>query len=107
MLPVPSPIFIRTKDKWHRIVQHDILWLQCAGNYVTIVTQHRKFHAYTSLARLREKLDKGLFRQVQRSYIVNIHKVDAINRKYLEIGATEIPMSDKYRKDLFESLVMI
>jgi len=101
------PVFIHIKDKWHRISQEEILWARCNGNYIEIVTCNRKYHVYGALQKIKETLDSSIFYQIHRSCLVNIFHINAINRKYVEVGREQLPLSEKYRRQLFEVLPMI
>ena len=50
---------------------------------------------------LEQKLPEDQFMRVHRSFIVNLNKIDTIERSRIIFGKTYIPVSDQY-KDKFQ-----
>ncbi len=55
----------------------------------------------SSLKLLETKLPPNDFMRVHRSYIVNLKKIDTIERSRIVFGKTYIPVGDQY-KDRFQ-----
>jgi DNA-binding LytR/AlgR family response regulator len=53
---------------------------------------------------LESKLPEASFMRVHRSFIVNLEKIDTIERSRIIFGKVYIPVSDQY-KDKFQDFV--
>lgn len=87
------------------INQMNITHIEGCGDYVKIFTPNRMFMIYHTLKALREKLDKDLFLQVHRSYIINTSKVISImpNNLLLE-NQISVPLGQSFKKEAVEKL---
>ncbi|MBA7566975.1 hypothetical protein ES708_08675 [subsurface metagenome] len=92
----------------------DLLFLQAADNYVTIVYNHQekqaKYLLRSSLKIIQEKLKRLPLIRCHRSYMVNFEKVKIIRREKdglrLELETptpTEIPVSKTYVEEVFKA----
>lgn len=92
----------------------DLLFLQAADNYVTIVYNHQdkqaKYLLRSSLKIIQEELKELPLIRCHRSYIVNFEKVKIIRREKdglrLELETsvpTEIPVSKTYVEEVFQA----
>lgn len=60
-----------------------------------------------SLMRMKEledRLPAGRFVRVQKSYIVQMSKIEAIERSHIIIGKDRIPIGDSYQEGLLKAL---
>ncbi|WP_034761486.1 LytR/AlgR family response regulator transcription factor [Chryseobacterium gregarium] len=87
------------------INQINITHIEGCGDYVKIFTPNRMFMIYHTLKALREKLDKDVFLQVHRSYIINTSKVISImpNNLILE-NQISVPLGQSFKKEAVEKL---
>ncbi|QEE50802.1 response regulator transcription factor [Flavobacterium alkalisoli] len=81
-----------------------ILYTQSYGNYVKIVTQKRNYIATITTADLERNLPSELFMRAHKSYIIAIKKVDEMNKDYVVIKQTLIPIGITYKRELTERL---
>ncbi|WP_417353212.1 LytR/AlgR family response regulator transcription factor [Flavobacterium alkalisoli] len=81
-----------------------ILYTQSYGNYVKIVTQKRNYIATITTADLEKNLPSELFMRAHKSYIIAIKKVDEMNKDYVVIKQTLIPIGITYKRELTERL---
>ncbi|MBA7663782.1 hypothetical protein ES703_71830 [subsurface metagenome] len=92
----------------------DLLFLQAADNYVTIVYNHQekqaKYLLRSSLKIIQEELKRLPLIRCHRSYMVNFEKVKIIRREKdglrLELETptpTEIPVSKTYVEEVFKA----
>jgi two-component system, LytTR family, response regulator LytT len=58
----------------------------------------------TSLKLLEFKLPESKFMRVHRSFIVNLEKIDTIERSRIVFGKEYIPVSDQYKEKFQEYL---
>ena len=99
-------LFIKSDYKLRRINLDDILYIEGLKDYVKIYL-HREDHPFLTLVTMKQlelKLPAGRFMRVHRSFIVNLKRIEVIERSRIVFGKTYIPISDQY-KEAFQSFV--
>jgi DNA-binding LytR/AlgR family response regulator len=96
-------LFLKSDYKIKRINFNDILYIEGLKDYVKVYTQNtpKLLLSLTSLKLLESKLPANKFMRVHRSFIVNLEKIDTIERSRIVFGKEYIPVSDQY-KDKFQ-----
>lgn len=99
-------LFIKSEYKIVRINLSDILYVEGMREYLRIHIQNQPaVMALMSMKKMEEYLPGEQFMRVHRSFIVNLEKVTAIERKRIIFGKDEyIPVSDQY-KDAFQKFL--
>jgi two-component system, LytTR family, response regulator LytT len=99
-------LFLKSEYKVKRINFHDILYIEGLKDYVKVFTKNdpKPILSLTSLKILTTKLPDTLFLRVHRSFIVNLEKIDTIERSRIVFGKVYIPVGDQY-KDKFQEFV--
>lgn len=123
LVTLDDRIFIRNGRGKVQIKIDDILWIQSGGgetSAITILQRHKDkklpFTVGLNLNKLEDRLSfsQSLIR-CSRFYIVNIKHVDRIlddsskvkNKKLVSILGNEIPVGDKYKKNVMDKLHLI
>lgn len=99
-------LFLKSEYKIKRINFNDILYIEGLKDYVKVYTKNdpRPVLSLTSLKLLETKLPESAFMRVHRSFIVNLEKIDTIERSRIVFGKVYIPVSDQY-KEKFQEFV--
>ena len=97
-------LFVKDGKKWTKIEVDEILLAKADDTYTEIFTQSKKFLLSQPLKKVEEKLPSVVFKRAQRSYVVNINKIRAIEDDILIIEDHLIPIGKTYKKDLIASL---
>ncbi len=99
-------LFLKSDYKIRRINFNDILYIEGLKDYVKVYTQNspRPVLTLSTLKLLETKLPSERFMRVHRSFIVNLKKIDTIERSRIVYGKTYIPVSDQY-KDKFQEFL--
>lgn len=99
-------LFLKSEYKVKRINFHDILYIEGLKDYVKVYTRNdsKPILSLTSLKILETKLPDKLFLRIHRSFIVNLEKIDTIERSRIIFGKVYIPVGDQY-KDKFQEFV--
>jgi len=99
-------LFLNSDYKIRRINFNDILYIEGLKDYVKVFIQNnpKPVLSLTSLKLLETKLPTEKFMRVHRSFIVNLEKIDTIERSRIVFGKTYIPVSDQY-KDKFQEFL--
>jgi len=99
-------IFVKSEYKLVRIMLADIKYIESANEYIQIHLINSQ--PVTTLIRLKsmeEQLPKDKFMRVHRSFIVNLDRVNEIERNRIIFDhKTYIPIGDQY-KDNFQAFI--
>jgi len=93
-------LFLKSEYKIKRINFNDIQYIEGMKDYVKVFTSSdsKPVLSLTSLKILETKLPAGKFMRVHRSFIVNLEKINTIERSRIVFGTVYIPVSDQYKE---------
>lgn len=96
-------LFLKSEYKIRRINFNDILYIEGLKDYVKVYLKggDKPILSLNSIKSLEQKLPEEKFMRVHRSYIVNLEKIETIERSRIIFGKAYIPVSDQY-KDKFQ-----
>jgi len=99
-------LFLKSEYKIRRINFNDILFIEGLKDYIKVHTieNEKPILSLNSMKSLEQKLPEDRFMRVHRSYIVNLDKIDTIERSRIIFGKTYIPVSDMYKEKFQEYL---
>ncbi len=99
-------LFLKSEYKIRRINFSEILYIEGLKDYVKVCLEkeEKPILSINSIKLLEQKLPPDRFMRVHRSFIVNLEKIDLIERSRIVFGKTYIPVSDQY-KDKFQEFV--
>ncbi len=101
-------IFIRANNALIRLDLVDIFYIQALGDYVTFVTTTKKYTAHLTMQNIEKALPSPQFLRVHRSYIVNTHRIDAIEEgSMLIINKQVVPLGEQYKSGLMKKLNLL
>ncbi len=89
-----------------KIVFDEITHIEGLKDYIKIFIQNtaRPILTKSTLKGIEEKLPEGKFLRVQKSFIVNLSKIESIRNHRITIGKFEIPVSDTNMEDLLNAI---
>ncbi|PTN08478.1 LytTR family DNA-binding domain-containing protein [Mangrovibacterium marinum] len=93
-------LFLKSEYKIRRINFNDILYVEGLKDYVKVFLAHEEkpILSLSSMKAMEEKLPVDQFMRVHRSYIVNLNKIEVIERSRIVFGKNYIPVSDQYKE---------
>lgn len=99
-------LFLKSDYKIRRINFNDILFIEGLKDYVKVFIHNnpKPVLSLTSLKLLETKLPQEKFMRVHRSFIVNLDRIDTIERGRIVFGKDYIPVGDQY-KDKFQKFL--
>ncbi len=99
-------LFLKSEYKIRRINFNDILYIEGLKDYIKVFLQHQSkpILSLSSLKALETKLPISNFMRVHRSFIVNLDKIDTIERSRIVFGKVYIPVSEQYKTAFQEYL---
>ncbi|QJB32534.1 response regulator [Chitinophaga oryzae] len=103
--PKEEYIFLKTGNKYNKILTDDILYIESVKDYVVV---HRAdgstFMAKYKIGDMEEEVRDKRFLRIHRSFIVNLSRVTAFTLQDVEIGRQELPIGNSYREFVFKVL---
>lgn len=102
----PDFIVVKSDYKSVKLMLNDILYIESANEYVKIyLVGGEMIMTFMRLKNMENELPKSKFMRVQRSFIVNLEKIKAVekNKIYIEHKKT-IPIGDQYKESFQEFL---
>ncbi|MHC5310306.1 LytR/AlgR family response regulator transcription factor [Myroides sp. LJL116] len=90
-------LFIKTDLKWVKIAFSDILFVQGLKDYLQIHLENEKLISLGTMQGLLDKLKGDNFMRIHKSYIVNLARIDSIERNRLFIQEHIIPIGSTYQ----------
>jgi DNA-binding LytR/AlgR family response regulator len=84
---------IKEKSIFTKVYFDDVLLIEADRNYVTIKTATKKYMTRLTLKKIFEKLPKEYFVKCNKSYVINIKKVDSFTNNNLVITNEKISIS--------------
>lgn len=98
--------FVKADKKLVKVRFNDILYIEGLKDYVIIRLEEGRVITLQTMKSLEDKLPKGKFRRIHRSYIVSMPKVHAVVANMVEViekGQTKhLPIGKNYRDELLE-----
>lgn len=96
-------INFRTDYRLKRFYINDILFIQAYDDYIKIFTNNDKVTVVRqTLKATMEKIPKGQFCQVHRSFIVSLPNISFVRNKTIFIGEVEVPIGKAYEEQFMK-----
>ena len=101
----PGLITIKADYRLFQIRTDSILYIEVRKDRVIFFrTEGEPISSLMSMKELEEQLPADVFMRVHRSFIVNMHNVEIVERGRVVFGKTYIPISDSRRDDFLARL---
>lgn len=96
--------FVKSDYKQIRIDFNEIMYIEGLKDYVKIYSGDRPVLTQMSIKSILEKIPETDFMRIHRSYIVNLTKIQFVQRMQVRIGNKDIPVGESYRDAFFQRL---
>ena len=93
-------IYVKADRKFVKIFYNEINYIKGLKDYVSIHTNDKKIITAMNVKTILSHLPKNIFYRVNKSYIINIDKIDTVETDFVNIIGEEIPIGHTY-KDAF------
>ena len=99
-------IYLKVEFQTVKISCNNIIYIEGLKDYakIHIDTSEKSMLSLITLKALEEKLPKGKFMRIHRSFIVSLKKITSITKNSVFIGKSMFPVSDNFR-DEFNTFV--
>jgi len=98
-------IFVKSDRRYFKVYYSDILYVEGLKNYVVIHTGKKRIMTKIYLSTISELLPSKIFFRINKSYIVNLNKVDSFDNNDVFIDDHEIAIGAAYRDELYNILM--
>ncbi len=97
-------IFIKgdAKNKFHRVLFSDILYIEGLRNYVQFHCENEKIITLQNMKKLQEELPAQLFFRIHKSYIINLNKIKAVEGNSVQLGDKNLPIGASYKSTFMQ-----
>lgn len=95
-----SHLFVKSEYKLLKINLDEVLYFEGLKDYIKIhlESQDKPILTLMSLKALEEKLPAEQFMRIHRSYIVNLEKIESVERSRVIIGDFAVVVAEQYRE---------
>ena len=97
-------IFIKTEYRLENIALQDILYIEGMQGYLRIIMINRKIMTKQSFKTILEQLPGNKFIQVHKSWVVNLAKIESIERNRIKIANQLIPVGDSFKENFYRHI---
>jgi DNA-binding LytR/AlgR family response regulator len=99
-------IFVKSEHKLIKIMFDDLLYAESDKDYVKLFVKNGVTPVSTivTLKELESQLPSNLFMRIHRSFIINLKKIDHVERNQVIISGARITLADSY-KDIFHHYI--
>jgi two-component system LytT family response regulator len=104
--PLPGHLFVKSDYKQVRIDIAGILYIEGLKDYIKIYSGPTPVITQMSLKTVAGKLPQKDFMRVHRSYIINIHRIQYVQRMHIRVGNKDIPIGENFRDAFFSAINM-
>ncbi len=95
-------LYIKSEYKLVRVIFDDILYIEGLKDYIKLYfsDDRKPIMSLMNMKKLEDYLPKPQFMRVHRSFIMNMSKVELIDRGRIVVNGTFIPISDSYKDNV-------
>ncbi|MCL2682642.1 MAG: LytTR family DNA-binding domain-containing protein [Bacteroidales bacterium] len=97
-------IFVKSDRRFYRILFENIIFIEGLKDYIIIQTNEQKIITKITLKSIYEQLPSDIFMRVNKSYIVNLNRIESFDSGDIFIGKHEIAIGSTYRDAFFERI---
>lgn len=90
-------IFLKDGTAEHKVRLEDIAYVQAYGNFVKVYTDTQTIVATITMKQLETLLPESDFVRVHKSFIVQLRKLTKMEKDWVYIGTTDIPVGAVYK----------
>jgi two-component system, LytTR family, response regulator len=95
-----SFIYLKSNKKFHKIILHDILFIESKRDYIIIHTHNRQIKAKSPITSIEEIFTDNEFLRIHRSFIVSIKNITSFTACTIEVLGTKLPIGRNYKQQV-------
>lgn len=98
-------IFVKSHRRFFKINLNEILFIEGLKDYVIIQMEDQRIITRVTVKNIHELLPQNIFLRINRSYIVNKHKIDSFDNNDVFIKKHEIAIGNSYHDSFFKEMM--
>lgn len=98
-------MFVKSERRFFKVNYRDILFVEGLKDYVIIQQKEGRIITKMPLKTMESLLPDKIFLRVNRSYIVNVDRIDSFDSNDIFIDKYEVTIGNSYRDKFFEEFV--
>ncbi len=99
-----APLFIKTGHRIQKIDLASVCYIEGLRDYIAFHMTTGKYLTLENLKEMETLLPSGQFIRIHRSYIVNKHRIDYVEKGRVVIGTEFLPIGETYREEVMTKL---
>ena len=97
-------LFVKSDRRFYRVLFENILFIEGLKDYIIIHTNERKIITKITLKAIQEQLPPEIFMRINKSYIVNLNRIESFDAYDIFIGKHELAIGSTYKDEVFEKM---
>lgn len=93
-------LFLTVQKKRVKVLFSEILYVESQREYVKVVTEGKEYITRLSTHQIEALLPGSIFKRINRSFIISIHKLQSYSADSVEVNGVAIPIGRGYRSVL-------
>ena len=94
-------IYVKSERTIIKLKYEDIKYISGLKDYVAIHTTNGKILTALNIKTINSQLPQHIFCRINKSYIINVSKIDRITKSDVNIGEMEIAIGETYKAEFF------
>jgi DNA-binding LytR/AlgR family response regulator len=86
---------------------NELNFVEALGDYVRLITNDKKYTVLSTMKAFDAKLPSDIFMRVHKSFIINLRKIERIEKNVVHIDDLRIPISRTYKEGLKKRLTTL
>mgnify|MGYP001176968734 CR=1 FL=1 len=97
-------MFVKTEYRMEKVKFTDIHYVEGMKDYLRIVCPDKRIMTLTNFKNMLDMLPEEAFCRIHKSYIINLSKIQSIEKSHVVVLNERLPIGDSFRKSFFELL---
>lgn len=95
-------IFVKSERRYFKVKYDDILFIEGLKDYVIIQTEDKRLITKMYLRTIHELLPPKMFLRINKSYVVNLNRIDSFDNNDVFVGEHEIGIGNAYKDEFYK-----
>ena len=98
-------IYVKANRQFVKIYYREINYIKGLKDYVSIHTNDKRIITAMNVKTILSHLPNKLFYRVNKSYIINVDKIDTVETDFINIVGEEIPIGASYKEAFLKNII--
>jgi DNA-binding LytR/AlgR family response regulator len=99
-------VFVKADRKFTKLFFKDILFIEGLKDYVVIKLANKKVITAMNIKTVAAQLPEKIFVRINKSFIVNLENIDAVDSFYVYIQEEEIPIGESFKTEFLSKYII-